>query len=145
MANRKDTTFKIVTGFHRSVFRASKGKLLGRGSGMPMLVLTTTGRKSGQARPTMLSTPMQIGESIVIVASKGGDDRDPVWYLNLVANPAVNVEMSGTSKAMTARVAEGTEREELWSKLTVDHANYAGYQTKTDRVIPVIVLDPVTA
>ncbi len=142
MAFPKDAMFKVVTGFHRLVFALSKGKLAGKTSGMPVLKLTTIGRKSGQQRSTMLTSPLVEGENVILVASKGGDDRDPDWFGNLVANPDVDVVMNGATTAMRARVAEGVERTRLWEELTAKHANYAGYQRKTSRQIPVVVLEP---
>jgi deazaflavin-dependent oxidoreductase (nitroreductase family) len=133
---------KSVTAVHRAVFRASGGKLLNRGSGMPVLMLTTTGRKSGQPRTTMLTSPLQDRDAIMLVASKGGDDRNPDWFLNLRDDPAVEVTMAGHTRAMTARVADAAEKAELWPRIVADHANYAGYQSKTDRDIPVVVLEP---
>jgi deazaflavin-dependent oxidoreductase (nitroreductase family) len=140
----KDAVFKAVTSFHRLVFDLSKGKVTGKGMGMPVLKLTTTGRKSGQKRSTMLTAPLVEGDNVILVASFGGDDRDPMWYSNLVADPSVEIVMNGSSKTMQARVAEGDERTRLWETLTVDHANYAGYQRKTSRQIPVVVLEPTT-
>ena len=137
-----DFQLKLANAIHRPVFRLSKGKVLGKGAGMPVLVLTTTGRKSGQKRATMLTTPLQFGDSIVVVASRGGDDRHPAWFLNLQANPTVQVEMGGATRTMTARIADTAEKAELWPKIIADHDNYAGYQAKTDRDIPVIVLTP---
>jgi deazaflavin-dependent oxidoreductase (nitroreductase family) len=134
--------FKAVNAVHRPLFRLSKGKIGGRGLGMPVLVLTTTGRKSGAAREAMLTSPLQLGESIVLVASRGGDDRNPDWYYNLQADPSVRVEMEGTTRAMTARIADAAERAVLWPQIVADHDNYASYQRKTERDIPVIVLDP---
>jgi deazaflavin-dependent oxidoreductase (nitroreductase family) len=138
----KDAIFKVVTGFHRLVFDVSKGKVAGKAMGMPVLKLTTIGRKSGEPRSTMLSTPLVEGDNVILVASYGGDDRDPMWFSNIVANPNVEVVMSGSSKKMRARVAEGDERTRLWEALTADHDNYAGYQRKTSRQIPVVVLEP---
>ena len=137
-----DFQLKLVNAIHRPLFQLSKGKIAGKGAGMPVLVLTTTGRKSGQARATMLTSPLQIDESIVIVASRGGDDRHPDWFLNLQANPKVEVEMAGSKRSMTAHVADETEKADLWPKIVGPHANYAEYQTKTERDIPVIVLAP---
>ncbi len=137
-----DFVFKTVAGLHRTLFRASGGKLLNRGAGMPVLVLTTTGRKSGKPRSTMLTSPLQMDGKVIVVASRGGDDRHPDWYLNLAANPLVEVEMGGTTQPMTAHVADETEKANLWPKIIADHDNYAGYQAKTDRDIPVIVLAP---
>ncbi len=138
----KDAVFKVVTRFHRAVFDLSQGKLAGKVSGMPVVKLTTVGRKSGQRRPTMLSSPLVEGDNVVLVASFGGDDRDPVWFANLAANPDVEVVMNGSTRQMRARVAEGDERTRLWETLTAKHANYAGYQRKTSRQIPVVVLEP---
>jgi deazaflavin-dependent oxidoreductase (nitroreductase family) len=137
-----DFAIKIVTTIHKTVFRASNGKLLNRGSGMPVLMLTTTGRKSGQPRETMLTSPLQDGDKVMLVASKGGDDRNPAWFLNLSAHPKVSVLMNGRRTAMTAHVADPIEKAELWPRIIADHTNYADYQAKTDRDIPVIVLEP---
>jgi deazaflavin-dependent oxidoreductase (nitroreductase family) len=140
----KDAIFKAVTKFHQVVFDLTKGKLTGKASGMPVVKLTTIGRKSGQPRSTMLTSPLEEGDKVVLVASYGGDDRDPMWFANLVANPDVEVVMSGSSRSMRARVAEGDERTRLWETLTVKHTNYAAYQRKTSRQIPVVVLEPRT-
>ena len=132
-----------MNAFHKATVKLTGGKLGWRGSGMPMLQLTTTGRKSGQPHTVMLSSPLQEGSNIVIVASRGGDDRNPAWFLNLRDNPAVQVAFNGAAaRPMKARVAEPEERERLWPLITKDHANYAGYQRKTSREIPVVVLEP---
>ena len=137
-----DFVLKLVNAIHRPLFQMSKGKIAGKGAGMPVLVLTTRGRTSGQKRSTMLTTPLQIDDQVVVVASRGGDDRNPDWFLNLQVNPAVEVEMDGTTRAMTARVADPAEKAELWPQIIGPHANYAEYQQKTDRDIPVVVLSP---
>ncbi len=137
-----DLQLKVINAIHRPLFRLSKGRIAGKGAGMPVLVLTTTGRKSGQKRPTMLTSPLQLEDSIVLVASRGGDDRHPDWFLNLEADPQVEVEMDGVTRPMTAHVADATEKADLWPKIVADHDNYAGYQKKTDRDIPVVVLTP---
>ena len=138
----KDAIFKVVTRFHRTVFDLTKGKVTGKASGMPVVKLTTVGRNSGQRRTTMLTSPLVEGDTVTLVASFGGDDRNPAWFLNLVVNPDVEVVMSGSHRQMLARVAEGDERTRLWEALTAKHANYAGYQRKTQRQIPVVVLEP---
>ena len=140
----KDAVFKVITRFHRVVFDLSKGKVAGTVSGMPVVKLTTVGRTSGQQRTTMLTAPLEEGDNVVLVASYGGDDRDPMWYSNLLAHPDVEVILSGSKRMMRARVAEGDERTRLWESLIVKHANYAGYQRKTARQIPVVVLEPRT-
>jgi len=138
----KDVVTKLVTRFHQLTFDVSKGKLAGTVSGMPVVKLTTVGSKSGQRRSTMLSSPLVEGDNVVLVASYGGDDRNPAWYGNLTANPDVEIVMNGASRKMRARVAEGDERTRLWEALTAEHSNYAGYQRKTSRQIPVVVLEP---
>jgi len=142
MANLKDELFKVGTSIHEAIFRATKGKVLGKGLGMPMLVLETRGAKSGAKRTTMLSTPLVREGMVVLVASFAGDDRNPAWFHNVVAEPKVEITMDGATRPMVARVAEGAERGALWDELSTAHTNYAGYQTKTDRVIPVVVLEP---
>ena len=138
----KDVVAKLVTRFHQLTFDVSKGKVAGKAGGMPVVKLTTIGKKSGQRRSTMLTSPLVEGDNVVLVASYGGDDRNPAWYGNLAANPDVEIVMNGASRKMHARVAEGDERTRLWEALTAEHANYAGYQRKTSRQIPVIVLEP---
>ena len=110
---------------------------------MAVLELTTTGRKSGEPRTVMLTSPVQEGETIVIVASRGGDPTHPAWFLNLRDNPNVEVSFKGApKKSMIAEVASAEERARLWPKETADHKNYADYQTKTDHEIPVVILKP---
>lgn len=140
--NLKDQTFKVWTGFHKLVFRATNGRIGGRGFGMPVLILTTIGRKSGQPRETMLTSPVQDGDTVVLVASFGGDDRHPAWYLNLRDNPDVEIVMQGHKRKLRARVAGADEKAELWPRITAAYKGYAGYQTKTDRDIPVVILEP---
>ncbi len=138
----KDFAFKVVTGLHKAIFRVSKGRVGGRGFGMPVLELVTTGRKSGARRTTMLSTPIHDDERVVIVASKGGDDRHPAWFLNLRDDPAVEVTLEGRTRPMTARVATRDEKSELWPTIVESSKGYAEYQKRTDRDIPVIILEP---
>ena len=138
-----DRFLHLMNRAHRILLAVSRGRLGWRASGMPMLELTTTGRKSGQKRSTMLSSPLQRGGAILVVASRGGDDRHPAWYLNLVANPSVDVVfVGGESQPMRARVATSAERAELWPLVTKDHRNYADYQSNTRREIPLVWLEP---
>jgi deazaflavin-dependent oxidoreductase (nitroreductase family) len=141
-----DLAFKAMNGIHRLILRASAGHLGWSlpGYGMPVVELTTTGRKSGKPRSTMLSSPYQEGEKIVLVASAGGNDHHPCWYLNITANPEVTVAFAGKpTRRMRAETAGSAERARLWPLITKDHANYAGYQRRTQREIPVVVLTPV--
>jgi len=137
----KDRLFRVGTGVHRAVFRASGGRLLGRAAGMPVLVLTTTGRRSGRRRHTMLTARVHDTDRIVLVASYGGDPRHPAWFLNLQANPDVAVTMDGTTRRMRARVAGAGEKAELWPRIVAAYAGYRGYQDRTSREIPVVVLE----
>ncbi len=140
-----DLQFKTMNLVHKVVLKASFGKIGWGAMGMPVIELTTVGRKSGQQRTTMLTSPLQQDGNTIIVASRGGDDRDPAWYLNLAANPEVEVRIvGGPTQKMHARITAGEERASLYAKLGAAHDNYAGYQRKTDREIPVIVLEPTS-
>jgi deazaflavin-dependent oxidoreductase (nitroreductase family) len=139
-----DFALKTMNTIHRSILKLSGGRLGWQGAGMPVLELTTIGRKSGQPRPVMLTSPYQEGSTIVIVASRGGDDQHPAWFLNLRDNPDVEVAYKGGPKQkMRAHVADAEERARLWPLVTKDHRNYAGYQKKTQREIPLVLLTPV--
>jgi deazaflavin-dependent oxidoreductase (nitroreductase family) len=138
----KDIVARLATGVHESVFRASGGRLLNRLAGMPVVMLTTTGRKSGQPRTTMLTSPVQEGERVVLVASYGGDDRHPAWLLNLREHPDVEVTMLGRTRRMRARIASGAEKSELWPRVTGAYRGYGAYQRRTDRDIPLVILEP---
>jgi deazaflavin-dependent oxidoreductase (nitroreductase family) len=110
---------------------------------MPVLELTTTGRRSGQPRRTMLTSPAQEGGAIVVVASRGGDDHHPAWYLNLVADPDVEVVYRGEPRRrMRARTATAEERARLWPAIATGPGDYDGYQERTEREIPVVFLEP---
>ena len=141
-AQIKDALFRLGTGLHRAVFTASKGRISGRALGMPVVELVTTGRRTGQQRTTMLTVPLIDGDRLVLVASFGGDDRDPAWLRNLQANPGVEVRRSGSARPMQARVATDAERAALWPRIVARAPIYAGYQQKTTRPIPVVILEP---
>jgi deazaflavin-dependent oxidoreductase (nitroreductase family) len=134
-----DFLFKWVTAGHIAAYRASGGRLGGRLMRMPVLLLTTTGRKSGLKRTTPL-TYLAEGDDIVLVASKGGHPQHPAWYLNLTAHSEVEVEQGSKRRTMTARTASPEERAELWPKVTELYSGYAGYQERTDRQIPLVIL-----
>jgi deazaflavin-dependent oxidoreductase (nitroreductase family) len=138
-----DLVLKTVNTFHRGLLKISGGRLGWKAGGMPVVELTTTGRKSGQPRPVMLTSPVQEGDAIVVVASRGGDDHHPAWFLNLRDQPDVEVAYAGKPKqSMRARVANTEERTALWPRVTAAYKGYAGYQTKTDREIPLVLLEP---
>jgi deazaflavin-dependent oxidoreductase (nitroreductase family) len=139
-----DFALKSMNAIHRGLLAVTFGKVGWKAGGMPVLELTTTGRKSGQERSCMLTSPLQVGDTYVIVASRGGDDHHPAWYLNLEANPDVQVAVGGKAKQRRrARIATADERAEMWPQITAQYRNYAGYQSKTTREIPLVLLEPV--
>jgi deazaflavin-dependent oxidoreductase (nitroreductase family) len=140
-----DVGFKAMNAIHRLVLKVSGGRAGWTAMEMPVLELTTKGRKSGQPRSVMLTSPLREGSALVVVASRGGDDRSPAWFHNLQANPDVEVRLQGKPRRrMRARVATAAERERLWPLVIADHKNYADYQTKTAREIPLVLLEPVS-
>ncbi len=139
-----DVSLKAMNGIHRLLLRLSGGRLGWTAMDMPVLELTTTGRKSGQPRQVMLTSPVQEGAALVVVASRGGDDQPPAWFLNLKDNPEVQVSLQGQARVpMRARIAGPWERERLWMLVIADHENYAGYQARTSRQIPLVLLEPL--
>ncbi|WP_116203485.1 nitroreductase/quinone reductase family protein [Amycolatopsis circi] len=137
-----DFTLKTMNAVHRGLIKLTGGRV-GWNVAMPVLELTTVGRKSGQARSVMLTSPHQEGDTLVVVASRGGDDTHPAWFLNLRDNPEVEVSLKGAPrKPMRARIADTEERARLWPKIAADFKNYAQYQTKTEREIPLVFLEP---
>jgi deazaflavin-dependent oxidoreductase (nitroreductase family) len=140
--NAKDAIFKVGTGIHRAIFNASKGRIFGKAFGMPVAELVTTGRRSGKKRSTMLAVPITEADHLVLVASFGGDDRNPAWYLNLKTNPEVRVTTAGSTRSMIARIATEEERAKLWPRITSVFEGYARYQKRTERPIPVVILEP---
>ncbi len=139
-----DFALKTMNTIHRTLLTVTGGKVGWSVGGMQALELTTTGRKSGTARSVMLTSPIQVGDSLIIVASRGGDDQAPAWFLNLIANTDVKVALQGAAAVpMRARVATAAERADLWPKVTSKYKSYATYQTKTKREIPLVFLEPV--
>jgi deazaflavin-dependent oxidoreductase (nitroreductase family) len=138
-----DLMLKTSNAIHRGLLKLSGGRLGWDLGNMPVVELTTTGRKSGQPRTVMLTSPVQEGETIVVVASRGGDDQHPAWFLNLRDKPEVEVALKGRPKQpMRARVATPDERARLWPQVTAQYKGYAGYQTKTTREIPLVLIEP---
>ncbi len=128
---------------HRLVFDATKGRIGATMGGMPVVRLTTVGRRTGRRRDTMLTTPVHDGDRVVLVASKGGAPRHPTWYLNLRDHPQVTITMAGRTRDMLARTADADEKAELWTAIVTAYSGYAGYQHRTSRDIPVVILEPV--
>ncbi|MGB6059404.1 MAG: nitroreductase/quinone reductase family protein [Microthrixaceae bacterium] len=137
-----DSTFKVLNSLHRMTLKVTGGRFGWKLRGMQVVELTTVGRRSGEQRTVMLTSPLTDGDAIVVVASRGGDDHHPAWYLNLLANPEVSVSLRGRSVVpMTARVASETERKSLWPRIVAAYKPYAGYQEKSTRQIPVVLLE----
>ena len=135
---------KSLNAVHRMVLRASGGRVGSRAGGMPVVELVTTGRRSGTPRAVMLTSPVRDGDAYVVVASRGGDDRHPAWFLNLRDNPRVQVAVGGGGARvpMVASVATPEERARLWPQVVAGFPNYAGYQRRTTREIPLVLLRP---
>lgn len=136
---------KAMNAVHRTMLTLSGGRLGNTVGSMPVVELHTTGRTSGKRRSTMLTTPIRDDGTFVLVASKGGDDRDPDWYRNLVADPEIELTVDGDTMALRARVASDEEKTELWPRIVEAYKGYAGYQRKTDRNIPVVICEPRSA
>ena len=122
-------------------FRANGGKVGGNFEGAPLLLLHTTGARSGKERvnPMMYQ---DLGGPVAVFASKAGAPSNPAWYHNLVANPDVVAEIGTTTRTFRARTATGDERRRIWEKQKADYPGFADYEAKTDREIPVVVLEP---
>jgi deazaflavin-dependent oxidoreductase (nitroreductase family) len=138
-----DPVLKLMNRTHRILIAASGGRAGRSFGGMPVLELTTTGRRSGQLRSTMLTSPYQERDRAYIVASRGVDDHSPTWFFNLRDNREVTVSIQGgPAQKMHAEVVDPDERARVWPIITSKHTNYAGYQKKTQREIPLVVLTP---
>lgn len=122
-------------------YRRTGGKIGGRLAGAPVCLLTTIGRKSSQAR-TLPLLFLADGETVVLVASRGGTDTAPLWYRNLCANPDIEIQIGPSVRPMRARTATDDEKAYYWPKLVANYRGYAAYQTWTDRVIPVVICTP---
>lgn len=131
----------VMEGTHRSLLRITEGRFPHRLGQMQLLELHTIGRKSGQRRPTLLSSPIYRHDRVVLVASKGGYQEHPIWYKNLAANPAVEITIAGKTWPMVARTATPAERAELWPRIVKHYPNYASYQRNTSRQIPVVICE----
>ncbi len=127
---------------HRAVLMASRGHLGQSAFGMQAVELHTVGRRSGQRRTVLLTAPISKPGLVVLVASKGGDDRDPDWYRNLVANPDVYLTIRGHEAPWHARTASPEEKQALWPAITAAYKGYASYQARTAREIPVVICEP---
>lgn len=135
--------FKFAVGIHATIFRLTGGRVGASIGGMRMLILTTTGRRSGKAHDVLLGYLID-GDSYVVIASYGGSARNPDWYLNLVSEPRTFVQVKGHRIAVTAQMADAVDRERLWAQLVAKAPIYQKYQDRTNRQIPMVLLTPFT-
>jgi len=132
---------KVVTRGHVGLYKASGGRASGHIGKMPVLLLTTTGRKSGKQRTKPLGY-VKDGDDYLLAASNAGNDFFPSWWLNLKASPVAEIQVGSQRLAVNARKASPQERERMWPKFVAVYKGYAGYEKKTDREIPVVILTP---
>jgi len=137
-----DISLKTMSQVHRTIVHVTGGRVLNSAFGMPVVELHTVGRKSGRPRSTMLTAPVIDGDRVVLVASKGGDDRDPDWYRNLVAQPEIELIVDGQPRPMRARPASPEEKAELWPRVIAAYRGYGGYQQRSQRDIPLVICEP---
>jgi len=133
---------RVMSKINAFVYRNSGGKLFNTWlRGAPIMLLTTTGRKSGQPRTAPLLF-LEDGDNVIIVASQGGMSTNPAWYLNLQADPACEIQIGNKRRPMVARRASDDEKADYWPRLTAMYRDFDDYQARTERNIPVIVLTP---
>lgn len=137
-----DVVTKGMNVVHRAVLALSGGRIGNRLLGMTAVELHTTGRRSGQRRSVMLTAPISGPDRVVLIASKGGDDRHPDWYRNLVDHPDVELTIAGKTTPWRARTASAEEKTALWPEITATYKGYASYQRRTERDIPVVICEP---
>ncbi len=128
---------------HTLIYEASDGRIGAHGGGVPMLLLSVTGRKSGKKHSTPL-VYFQDGESYVVVGSDGAAKRDPQWWKNLKVDPMGEIRVGRNKFPVKATLATGPERERLWEIGKTVNPRWAKYQTRTERELPVVVLTPVS-
>lgn len=126
---------------HTRIYRLTGGRIGGKGFGVSIVLLDTVGRKSGKTR-TIPLLYLDDAPNVVIVASKGGVDKHPVWYLNLKANPDAEIQIGSERRKVRAREANESERTTLWPRLLEIYPTYADYQARTERKIPLMILEP---
>jgi deazaflavin-dependent oxidoreductase (nitroreductase family) len=140
-ANYQQPDLSLVGESHVRAYRESGGQVGYLWNGVPSLLLTTTGRKSHQRRTSALIFG-RAGDDYLVVASTGGAPKHPSWYLNLMAHPGAEIQVKDKVIPVTARTASDEEKPRLWKIMTDSWPNYDVYQTRTDRVIPLVVLSP---
>lgn len=142
MARRIKRVYKTLNFVHEKLFMATNGRLGGTAAGMTVVRLTTVGRKSGEERVAMLTSPLVEGDTVVLVASFRGGPNHPAWYYNLKERPQVRAMRRGRDLQMTAEILSGERRAQLWNRIVTLEPRYSEYQRRTPREIPLIVLTP---
>ena len=140
MAATRNALVELFWRVHPSLYRWSGGKLGGSLMGLPVLLLTSVGRRSGRSRTNALMY-LPRGDDFIVIASCLGEPRHPQWWLNLQAQPEAEVLVGREPHAVRAREAQGEEREELWQAVVAKTADYEEYRARTERRIPVVVLE----
>jgi len=135
------TGLRLMGKLNVPVYRATRGRLMGKVGKAPVLLITTTGRKSGQLRTAPVCY-LADGDRVIVIGSNAGNRNAPAWALNLEANPDAEVEIGDERRKVLARVAEGEERAELWRKMTDQYSGFDEYEARTGRDIALFVLDP---
>lgn len=135
------TGLRWVGKLNTPLYRLSRGRLGGRVGRAPVLLLTTTGRRSGQPR-TCPVVYLRDGEDLVVINTNAGNDRRPAWSLNLMADPAAEIEVGGRRSRVRARIAEGEERADLWRRHNEQYSGFDDYAERLERDISVFVLEP---
>jgi len=146
LGDRSWPVLRKLMGGHAAIYRASGG-LIGHHIPFapPTLLLTHVGAKSGQKRISPLTYTKGDGDDLILVASKGGYPKNPAWFHNLKAHPDTEVQVGRAHRMVHARVATPEERERLWPRVVDTYGGYADYQERTDRVIPLVILEPRSA
>jgi deazaflavin-dependent oxidoreductase (nitroreductase family) len=132
------------TDFHTVAYKLSQGRVGGTYQGVPVVLVESVGRKSGKRRTHPLLCT-EDGDNLVVIASKGGINKHPAWYLNLKANPETVAYWKGEKRHVRARETSGSERDRLWAQMAAAYPTYNDYQRRTERRIPVVVLEPRAA
>ena len=134
------TGIKLASRLHKAIYRATRGRVLDRVANMPVLLLTTTGRRSGHATTTPLTYLEADHGDLVVVGSNGGEDTPPSWWLNLIAHSAATITIGTAAEPVRARPATAEEHERLWPVITGINPGYARYAQRTSRPIPLVLL-----
>ena len=137
----KNATARRLSRAHKALYLLSRGRIGGRLVNNDMLLLTTRGRRTGRSHTVPLLY-LEEGDALVVIASWGGRDHHPHWYLNLLVKPKAEVRVRGGVWRVEARTAQGTERAAWWQRAVVAYHGYAEYQGRTGREIPIVILEP---